>query len=67
MNNLMKFENHKVEVFEYGGNVLFNPYDVGNCLDIAHDSVRYHTSKMNEKQRVKIIQKNVDRLHVWML
>ena len=42
MNNLMVFENHNVEVFEFNGQVLFNPYYVGECLGIKNvrDSIR---------------------------
>lgn len=53
-NNLQIFEGQEVEVFEFNGKVLFNPYDVGKCLDIVQESVRYHTSKMNDNQRVKL-------------
>lgn len=35
MNNLMKFEDRNVEVFEFNGQVLFNPYHVAECLDIT--------------------------------
>ncbi len=63
MNNLMKFENQKVEVFEFNGKVLFNPYDVGRCLEIAQDSVRYHTSKMNDNQRIKLTKSTVGLTH----
>ncbi len=31
--NLMIFENKQVEVFEWKGQVLFNPYHCGECLD----------------------------------
>ena len=56
MNNLQIFEGQEVEVFEFNGKVLFNPYDVGRCLDIVQESVRYHTSKMNENQKIKLTQ-----------
>ena len=56
MNNLQIFEGQEVEVFEFNGKVLFNPYDVGKCLDIVQESVRYHTSKMNENQKIKLTQ-----------
>ena len=31
---MMVFENHKVEVFELNGQVLFNPRHVAACLDL---------------------------------
>lgn len=61
MNNLMVFENHNVEVFEWNGQVLFNPYHCGECLELNESSVRNHLSKMNSKQAVLI--KNSDVLN----
>lgn len=39
MNNLMVFENKKVEVFEWNGQVLFNPYHCGECLGLGESAV----------------------------
>lgn len=50
MNKIMVFENKPVEVFELNGQVLFNPYHCGECLDLNESSVRNHLSKMNSKQ-----------------
>lgn len=58
MNDLMIFEGHEVEVFELNGEVLFNPYHVGLCLDMAMGTVKDHMSKMNKKQVIKV--KNSD-------
>lgn len=58
MQELMIFEGHEVEVLEVKGQVLFNPYHVGACLDLADSSVRNYLAKMNEKQLVKV--KNSD-------
>lgn len=58
MNQLMIFEGHEVEVFEFKGEVLFNPYHVGDCLDMASGTVKDHMSKMSSKQVVKV--KNSD-------
>ncbi len=33
-NNLMVFEGKEVEVFEFEGQILFNPKHVAECLDI---------------------------------
>lgn len=57
MNNLMKFENQKVEVFEFNGKVLFNPYHVGNILDVKN--VRDRIRDFNDNQRVKIKKSTV--------
>lgn len=40
MQNLMIFEGHNVEVFELNGQVLFNPYHVGTCLELGDSAVR---------------------------
>ena len=58
MNDLMIFEGHKVEVFDLNGEVLFNPYHVGECLELGSEAVRKAISRMNEKQVVKV--KNSD-------
>ena len=60
MNNLMIFENNQVEVFEWNGQVLFNPYHVGECLELGDSSVRMAISKMNEKQVIKLTNSNVN-------
>ena len=56
MKNLIQFEGNNVEVFEYEGKILFNPYDVGRCLDIKN--IRDNLSKMNENQVIYL--KNSD-------
>lgn len=55
-NNLMIFEGHNVEVFEWNGQVLFNPRHVGECLGIKN--VNDNISRMNNKQVIKL--KNSD-------
>lgn len=52
MENLMVFENKEVEVFEWNGQVLFNPKHVAECLDIidVNSSIR----NFNEKQIIKL-------------
>lgn len=58
MENLLLFKNHQVEVFELNGKVLFNPYHVGDCLELSDEAVRKAMSRMNPKQVVKV--KNSD-------
>lgn len=58
MQELMIFEGHKVEVFELGGQALFNPYHVGECLELGDSAVRMAVAKMNKKQAIKV--KNSD-------
>ena len=52
MSNLMIFENKHVEVFEWNGQVFFNPKHVAECLDIA--DVNSSIRNFNEKQVVKL-------------
>lgn len=54
----MIFDGHKVEIFEVNGIVLFNPYHVGECLDLAESSVRIYLAKMTQKQAIRL--KNSD-------
>lgn len=54
----LMFEGNKVEIFEFKGQVLFNPYHVGKCLDLSESRVRDYLSKMNDKQAVLL--KNSD-------
>lgn len=51
-NKLMVFENKQVEVFEFNGQVLFNPKHVAECLDIT--DVISSTRNFNEKQLIKL-------------
>lgn len=56
-NNLMMFENKQVEVFEWKGQVLFNPKHVAECLDIKN--VNDNISRMNNKQVIKLSNSNI--------
>lgn len=57
-NEMMLFESKQVEVFEFDGKVLFNPYHVGECLELSEEAVRKQMQRMSEKQIVKL--KNSD-------
>lgn len=59
MNELMIFEGHEVEVLEFEGQVLFNPYHVGECLELGESAVKMAVAKMNEKQVVKLTNSKV--------
>ena len=61
MKNIMLFEENKVEVFELNGKVLFNPYDVGRCLDIK--DVKSTIRNFSDKQLVKITNSKVGTMH----
>lgn len=58
MNELMDFEGNKVEVFEFNGEVLFNPKDVARCLDIV--DINSTIRNFNENQIIKLTNKDLD-------
>lgn len=58
-NELMMFEEKKVEVLEYNGQILFNPYDCGECLELTESGVKTAISKMNDKQVIKLTNSEV--------
>lgn len=64
MNDLMFFEGHEVEVFELNGTALFNPYHVGECLELGSEAVRKAMSRMNEKQVVKVKNSDVTNSNI---
>ena len=61
-NNLQIFEGQEVEVFEFNGEVLFNPYDVGKCLDLTDSAVRMSLRNMNGNQKIKLTQSIVNSI-----
>ena len=63
MENLMKFEGKQVEVVQLEDKVLFNPYDVGECLDLTDSAVRKAIANMNDKQAIKLLQSDVKDIH----
>lgn len=58
------FDGHNVEVIEVNGNILFNPYNVGECLGINEVTVRRHIQKMNRKQVVKLRNSEVHNMNI---
>lgn len=63
MLNLMKYNSNDVEIIKYNDKVLFNPYDVGNCLDMKEETVRYHIRNFNENQVIKIKKSDVGSIN----
>ena len=63
-NELMIFEGHEVEVLEIEGKVLFNPYHVGECLEISPEGVRKAITRMTDKQVVKLKNSDVTNCHI---
>lgn len=58
-NLLVTFENKDIEVLVLDEQILFNPYDVAECLDMTDSAVRMAISKMNEKQVKTVRNSNV--------
>lgn len=58
------FDGHNVEVIEFNGQVLFNPYNVGECLDLNEVTVRRHIQSMNDKQVCKLTNSDVQNLNI---
>lgn len=56
-NNLMVFEGKEVEVFEFEGQILFNPRHVAECLDIKN--VNENLRNMNNKQVIKLTNSKI--------
>lgn len=61
-NNLMKFEGNDVEVFEFNGQVLFNPKHVAKILDIKN--VNDNLRKMNKNQVIKLKNSDVGKADI---
>ena len=59
MNELMIFEGNNVEVFNWEDKVLFNPRDVGKCLELTDSAIRMAISKMNKNQVIKLTNLDV--------
>lgn len=62
MNNIMNFENKQVEVFEWNGQVLFNPKHVAECLDIS--DVNSSIRNFNDKQVIKLKNSDMHNMHI---
>ena len=64
MNDLMIFEGHEVEVLEVAGEVLFNPYHVGKCLELENAAVRKAMTRMNDRQVIKLKNSDVTNSNI---
>ena len=52
MDNMFNFKGNNVEIFEYNGEILFNPRDVGKCLGIV--DVKSSIRNFSKTQKIKI-------------
>ena len=48
MDNVRIFEGNEVEVFELNEQIIFNPRDVGKCLEISTNGVRKAITRMDK-------------------
>lgn len=63
-NGMNIFEGHEVEIFELNGVVYFNPYHVGECLELSNEAVRKAMTRMNDKQVVKLKNSDVTNSNI---
>lgn len=56
----MVFEGSQVEVFEFEGKILFNPYDVGKCLGIGDSAVKMQIKDLDEDEVIKLTNSKVN-------
>lgn len=63
-NNITKFRDKEVEIAEVNGVVLFNPYDIGNCLELSNSAVRSAMRNMNQRQIVKLTNSDVHEVDI---
>lgn len=61
---MMIFKDKEVEVFEFNGRALFNPYHCGYCLDLTESAVRMAIGKMNSNQVVKLTNSDVKDIDI---
>ena len=61
-NNIMVFEGHSVEIFEFNGQVLFNPKHVAECLNIA--DVNSSIRNFNKSQVIKLKNSDMHDMHI---
>lgn len=56
---LFNFEGHEVEVINFNGKALFNPRDVGDCLELGESAIKMAISNMNQNQVIKVTNKMI--------
>lgn len=62
MNNLFNFKGNEVEIFEYKGEILFNPRDIAKCIGITESTLRDHISKFTKTQVIKLKNKDISNV-----
>ncbi|MDO9157825.1 MAG: hypothetical protein Q7U45_00095, partial [Burkholderiaceae bacterium] len=51
---VFEFEEKGVECIILNDEPLFNPYHIGNCLEMPESTIQNHLAKMNPKQKVML-------------
>ena len=65
MNELIfNFEGHGVEVINFNGQTLFNPRDVGKCLNLSGSAVRKAMEKMTQNQAIKLTNSDINGTNI---
>lgn len=62
--SVFNFEQKDVECIIINDEILFNPYDVGRCLDLERTTVRDHLSKMDPEERILLKNSDVDSTEI---
>lgn len=62
MNNLMIFDGKEVEIFDFNGDILFNPKHVAECLEIQ--DINSSLRNFNEKQIKKLKNSDLQDMHI---
>lgn len=56
------FKGIELECFNHNDKALFNPYQVGECLEISKSNVRNYLAKMNTNQAVMLKKSDVHNM-----
>jgi len=61
---IFEFEHKNFEILFLDGEPLFNPYHVGNCLDLSENTVRRHIAEMDTEERIIVTNLNVSSMNI---
>lgn len=64
MDYYLFFEGKQVEVINFNGKVLFNPRDVGECLDITYRTLKEHVNSLNQNQVIKLTNEMISNFNL---
>lgn len=64
---IFEYEHRNVEIIFLNDEPLFNPYDIGACLDISKSTIRDHLVEMDDKERILVKNADVDSNNIRIL